>query len=100
MLYALHNSVHNWDRPDHGGGGAKGGGGGKRYMPFSDGMKSCLGQALGLMEVRTALVVLLGRYSFSLDPGHGGAEAVRRSMIMSLTLKIRGGLRLVATPLG
>eukprot|EP00198_Chlamydomonas_reinhardtii_P014061 XP_001703398.1 cytochrome P450 [Chlamydomonas reinhardtii] len=111
MLYALHNSVHNWDQPDvfkperwlqsnAGGSSSKGGGGGKRYMPFSDGMKSCLGQALGLMEVRTALVVLLGRYAFALDPGHGGEAAVRRSMIMSLTLKIRGGLRLVATPLG
>lgn len=42
----------------------------------------------------------LRRYAFALDPGHGGEAAVRRSMIMSLTLKIRGGLRLVATPLG
>ncbi|GLC33832.1 hypothetical protein PLESTB_000509600 [Pleodorina starrii] len=154
MLYALHNSVHNWDRPEEfrperwlaagGGGGAGGAGGGggssppstprsrdataavseteappgetaaaataasggggggaggKRFMPFSDGMKSCLGQALGLMEVRTMLVVLLGRYVFQLDPSMGGLEAVRRNMIMSLTLKIKGGLRLLATPL-
>lgn len=91
MLYALHNSTHNWDRPedfiperwladgkagaaaaaaaaargDGGGSGedgdvagsgsgsgggsgsgscSGGGSGGKRFMPFSDGMKSCLGQ--------------------------------------------------------
>ncbi|KAG2497951.1 hypothetical protein HYH03_004213 [Edaphochlamys debaryana] len=156
MLYALHNSVHNWQAPDQfqperwldpgaesgsgsgsgsgtagegmdGGSGsgseggqppsqpatprsparrAAGGGraggereGGKRFMPFSDGMKSCLGQALGLMEVRTMLAVLLSRYRFALDPSLGGPEAVRGSMIMSLTLKIKGGLRLVATPL-
>ncbi|GIL43618.1 hypothetical protein Vafri_1274 [Volvox africanus] len=157
MLYALHNSTHNWVRPDEfsperwltdpdggdsshdeaGGddsyrdrsGGARrptpqslsdssdagscsgngsgtapaptagGGSGGKRFMPFSDGMKSCLGQALGLMEVRTMLVVLLGRYRVDLDPSVGGPEAVQRSMIMSLTLKIKGGLRLVFTPL-
>ncbi|GLI68700.1 hypothetical protein VaNZ11_013179 [Volvox africanus] len=158
MLYALHNSTHNWVRPDEfrperwlaepeeGGGGShdeaggnggcgdrsgatlrptsqslsdsadagscKGNGsgaapaptagvsnGGKRFMPFSDGMKSCMGQALGLMEVRTMLVVLLGRYRVDLDPSGGGPEAVQRSMIMSLTLKIKGGLRLVFTPL-
>ncbi|GIL72393.1 hypothetical protein Vretimale_4204 [Volvox reticuliferus] len=142
MLYALHNSTHNWLRPDefnperwlmaadeggshNGGGGNSDGGshsggsrpptpqsssdsaeaskcsgnGGKRFMPFSDGMKSCLGQALGLMEVRTMLVVLLGRYRFELDPAMGGPEAVQRSMIMSLTLKIKGGLRLLFTPL-
>ncbi len=45
------------------------------------------------------LAVLLGRYRFELDPGMGGPEAVRRNMVMSLTLKIRGGLRLLATPL-
>lgn len=52
------------------------------------------------MEVRTLLVVLLGRYRFELDPAMGGAEMVRRNMIMSLTLKIKGGLRLWVTKLG
>jgi hypothetical protein len=59
----------------------------------------CLLQALGLMEVRTMLVVLLGRYRVELDESMGGAEAVKARTIMSLTLKIRGGLRLRVTPL-
>lgn len=29
--------------------------GAKRFIPFSDGVKSCMGQALGLMEVRRAI---------------------------------------------
>lgn len=52
------------------------------------------------MEVRTVLVALLARYSFELDPCMGGPQAVRASMIMSLTLKMKGGLRLRCTPLG
>ncbi len=45
------------------------------------------------------LVVLLGRYRVELDESMGGAEAVKARTIMSLTLKIRGGLRLRVTPL-
>ncbi|MEW5316638.1 MAG: hypothetical protein WDW38_007996 [Sanguina aurantia] len=71
----------------------------KNFLPFSDGPKSCLGQALGLMEVRTVLATLLSRYDFALDPSLGGPKAVHASMIMSLTLKIKGGLRLLGTPL-
>ncbi len=44
------------------------------------------------------LVTLLSRFRFDLDATMGGPEAVRGRMIMSLTLKIKGGLRLVATP--
>lgn len=44
------------------------------------------------------LVTLLSRFRFELDPSMGGSEAVRGRMIMSLTLKIKGGLRLVAIP--
>ncbi|KAF5830428.1 hypothetical protein DUNSADRAFT_14587, partial [Dunaliella salina] len=71
----------------------------KAFLPFSDGMKGCLGQSLGLMEVRTVLVTLLSRFHFELDLHPGGAqEGVK--MIMSLTLKMKGGLRVRCVPLG
>mmetsp|Transcript_38956 Transcript_38956/g.86652 ORF Transcript_38956/g.86652 Transcript_38956/m.86652 type:complete len:374 (+) Transcript_38956:2712-3833(+) len=82
------------------GGGNGGGSSSKRFIPFSDGMKNCLGQSLGLMEVRSVLVVLLSRFRVELDPSMGGSETVRSNMIMSLTLKIKGGLRVSLTPRG
>ncbi|KAJ9527385.1 hypothetical protein QJQ45_025658 [Haematococcus lacustris] len=134
MLYALHNSQHNWEAPEEfrpsrwldrhsrsskassqadllaaaGSGEVAGAGAAeagqaqaraKAFLPFSDGIKSCLGQALGLMEVRTALVALLSRFHFELDPSVGSASEVHKNMIMSLTLKMKGGLRLRCTPL-
>ncbi|GFH27118.1 cytochrome P450, partial [Haematococcus lacustris] len=107
MLYALHNSQHNWEAPEQfrpsrwldrhsrsskassqadlsaaaGSGEVAGAGAAeagqaraKAFLPFSDGIKSCLGQALGLMEVRTALVALLSRFHFELDPSVGSAS--------------------------
>jgi hypothetical protein len=55
-------------------------------------------QALGLMEVRTTLATLLGRFWFELSPSMAGEAAVKRSMQMALTLKIKGGLRLLCKP--
>jgi hypothetical protein len=72
----------------------------RRFMPFSEGLKNCLGQALGLMEVRTVLVSLLSRFWFELAPSMGKPEAVRRNQAIALTLKIKGGLQLVCHPHG
>lgn len=52
------------------------------------------------MEVRTVLITLLSQFWFELDPEMGGEAEVRRNMIMSLTLKMKGGLRVRCTPHG
>eukprot|EP00882_Tetradesmus_deserticola_P002743 GHRQ01002916.1.p2 GENE.GHRQ01002916.1~~GHRQ01002916.1.p2 ORF type:complete len:180 (+),score=64.53 GHRQ01002916.1:31-540(+) len=70
----------------------------RRFAPFSDGLKNCLGQALGLMEVRTVLATLLGRFWFDLAPSMGKPETVRRNQQIALTLKMKEGLSLVARP--
>lgn len=70
----------------------------RRFAPFSDGLKNCLGQALGIMEVRTVLAVLLGRFWFDLAPSMGKPETVRRNQQIALTLKMKEGLSLVAKP--
>jgi hypothetical protein len=50
------------------------------------------------MEVRTTLATLLGRFWFELSPSMGGEDAVKHSMQMALTLKVKGGLRLLCKP--
>jgi hypothetical protein len=55
-------------------------------------------QALGIMEVRTVLATLLGRFWFDLAPSMGKPEQVRKNQTIALTLKMREGLRLVAKP--
>jgi len=106
--------------PDGGGGGGgtppaphRGGGAPKRFIPFSDGGKACLGQLLGLTEVKTLVAVLCSRFWFEMPSGEvpkaeGTREEPRRRASpddgdvgdgqreqIALTLKVRGGLRLV-----
>lgn len=54
-------------------------------------------QALGLMEVRTVLATLLGRFWFDLAPSMGKPAQVRKNQTIALTLKMSEGLRLIAT---
>ena len=49
------------------------------------------------MEVRTVLATLLGRFWFDLAPSMGKPAQVRKNQTIALTLKMREGLRLVAT---
>jgi len=75
----------------------------KRFLPFSDGSKACLGQLLGLTEVKTVVAVLCSRFWFELPPparGEAAAAAGGAREQVALTLKIRGGLRLVCRPHG
>jgi cytochrome P450 len=39
----------------------------KRFMPFGEGLRSCLGQNLAVIAMRTILAHLLGRYTFKLS---------------------------------
>ena len=40
----------------------------RRYLPFSAGARSCVGQALAEVNIAAALVTLWGRYAFELPP--------------------------------
>lgn len=84
-LYALHNTVHNWQSPssfrperwmdvpletfvysntdpDAERGGST------TYMPFSEGPRNCVGQSLAKMEVMVVLAKLLSAFEFTLAP--------------------------------
>jgi Cytochrome P450 len=40
----------------------------KRFIPFSDGRRDCVGQALAKMNYTAVLAMLLGRFHFELAP--------------------------------
>lgn len=40
----------------------------KRFIPFSDGRRDCIGQALAKMNYTAVLAMLLGRFHFELAP--------------------------------
>ncbi|KAL4429336.1 hypothetical protein ABPG77_005110 [Micractinium sp. CCAP 211/92] len=66
----------------------------KTYLPFSDGPRDCVGQNLALMEARTALATILGRFRVSVAPRMGSREDVRAGEVMKLTLQSAGGMHL------
>jgi len=47
------------------------------FLPFSEGPRACVGQSLALVEIRAALVLLLGHFSFQLTPDMGGWEGAQ-----------------------
>lgn len=53
---------------------------------------------MAIMELRATLAILLARFHFSLAPEAGAREDVLKHEVLSLTLQVRGGVKLRATP--
>jgi fatty acid synthase len=70
----------------------------KRFLPFSDGRRDCIGQALAKTNYTAVLASLLGRFHFELAPEVGGAAGVRATEHMAITLKPGAGLRMLCRP--
>ena len=51
---------------------------------------------MAIMELRAALAILLSRFVFTLAPEAGSREDVLGHEVISLTLHIRGGVKLRA----
>ncbi|GLI70456.1 hypothetical protein VaNZ11_015318, partial [Volvox africanus] len=97
LVYGIHMSEHNWDKPEmfrmdrwledpqcafaRGGAQTEGPGGAgnaaaaspapRRFLPFGDGPKNCVGQNFATVVVRAVLALLLSRYRVSLHPDMG-----------------------------
>jgi cytochrome P450 len=118
-LFAIHNTVHNWDQPEQyrperwlgvptetyvfnsrdgaaagaGEGAAAAAASSKRgisFMPFSEGPRNCVGQSLAKMEVLCLLAKLCANFSISLAPEMGGRDGVRSRESTHLTLQTAG----------
>lgn len=109
-FYAMHRSTAVWGpdatafRPDRwlGDTPAAGPDNARRYIPFSAGARSCVGQALAEINVAVALVTLWGRYEWRWPAPETGLprnlDELVASTTMAVTLQPRGGVWLVARP--
>lgn len=68
------------------------------FLPFSIGSRNCVGQALALVELKAVLALLMGTFSFSLQPSMGGFEGVDASAKQTVTLRPEHGLLMTLTP--
>ncbi len=81
--------------------GAGGGGGGaKRYIPFAEGPRNCVGQSLAKVSLVTTMATLLPKFRFVLHDSMGGVAGVRAREQYSLVLGIAGGMQMLALPRG
>jgi cytochrome P450 len=104
-LFAIQNTVHNWEAPhefrperwegvpvetyvyNSTDGASKTG---ITFMPFSEGPRNCVGQSLAKMEVLTLLAKLLATFEIELAPEMGGRDGIRKRESTHLTLQTAG----------
>eukprot|EP00879_Flechtneria_rotunda_P009548 GHRR01009994.1.p1 GENE.GHRR01009994.1~~GHRR01009994.1.p1 ORF type:complete len:439 (+),score=146.14 GHRR01009994.1:585-1901(+) len=106
-LFAIQNTVHNWERPDEfmperwldvpvemyvydSTTNTSGGKRGITFMPFSEGPRNCVGQSLAKMEVLTLLAKLLSSFRLELAAEMGGRSGVASRESTHLTLQTAG----------
>ncbi|CAL8469474.1 g9015 [Coccomyxa elongata] len=70
----------------------------KRYMPFAEGPRSCVGKTLAQTTLPLTLAILLSHFSFKLADQMGGPEGVRRAEQYTLVTGIAGGMFMHAIP--
>ncbi|GLC45487.1 hypothetical protein PLESTM_001741000 [Pleodorina starrii] len=83
------------------GNSSSGGGGSKatRYMPFSDGSRNCVGQHLGMLQIKVVLSYLVSRFRVRLDEQRmGGVARTLERQRVNLTLEVAGGMWMVLEP--
>ncbi|KIY99832.1 cytochrome P450 [Monoraphidium neglectum] len=64
------------------------------FLAFSQGTRSCVGQGLAVVELKAALALLLGHFSFDLAPG-STPEGVDAAAAQAITLRPGQGLWVV-----
>lgn len=70
----------------------------KRFMPFLEGSRQCVGMALARVNYTATLATLMSRFSFRLADDMGGPAGVRRSEVYFITVQPKDGLRMHCLP--
>ncbi|KAK9832543.1 hypothetical protein WJX81_007874 [Elliptochloris bilobata] len=70
----------------------------KRWFPFAEGPRSCVGKSLAQVTLPATLAILLSHFTFRLADEMGGAEGVRARETYSLVTGIKGGMMMHAVP--
>ena len=69
----------------------------KRYMPFAEGPRNCVGQSLAKVSLAATMASLLPKFKFVLDGQMGGAAGVDGREQYTLVTGIDGGMWMRAT---
>jgi Cytochrome P450 len=64
----------------------------KRYIPFAEGPRNCVGQSLAKVSLVATLASLLPKFKFELDASMGGATGVRAREQYTLVTGIENGM--------
>jgi cytochrome P450 len=70
----------------------------KRYFPFAEGPRNCVGQSLAMVTLPTTLALLLSRFHFRLADSMGGRSGVEGREQYTLVTGIRDGMMMVPEP--
>ena len=70
----------------------------KRYIPFAEGPRNCVGQSLAKVSLVATLASLLPKFKFELDESMGGAAGVRAREQYTLVTGIENGMWMKAVP--
>ncbi|CAL8472236.1 g11778 [Coccomyxa elongata] len=70
----------------------------RRFMPFADGIRTCIGQSLAMATMPLTLAGLLSHFSFKLADRMGGAAGVMEREQYTLVTGIKDGLWMHAVP--
>ncbi|DBB13114.1 TPA: hypothetical protein ACH3X3_005841 [Trebouxia sp. C0006] len=71
---------------------------GKRWFPFSDGPRNCVGQALAKMNMAATFAQLYSHFSFQLADEMGGTTGVLASEHVLMTVSPSRGMKMHAVP--
>lgn len=70
----------------------------KRYFPFAEGPRNCVGQSLAKLSMVATAAVLTSRFTFRLADCMGGAAGVDEREMLCLITKLEGGMWMHAQP--
>ena len=70
----------------------------KRYFPFAEGPRNCVGQSLAKLSMLATAATLLSHFHFRLADKMGGRKGVDEKEMYALITNIEGGMWMHAIP--